>query len=67
LLPSEKARFVLPHIEGVGEDGLVLYPDDLLVNENPTVPHGFLDFDLTLRGVPDVDSGVFFTDGKRLP
>jgi hypothetical protein len=51
----------------VGKDGLVLDPDDLLVNENPTVPHGFLDFNLALRGVPDVDPSVFFTDGKRLP
>jgi hypothetical protein len=48
LFPAEKAGFVLPHIEGMGQHGLVLDPNDLLMNENAAVTHGLFDFNLTL-------------------
>src|ERR1700728_608938 len=64
LFPSKETRLVLPHVERVGQDGLVLDPDDLLMDENPTVAHGLLDLNLALRGVPDIDSCVVFTDSQ---
>ena len=63
LLPPEKARLVLPHIKRMGQYRLVLDPDDLLVNKNAAVPHRFLDFNLALRCMPDVDRGVVLTNG----
>ena len=67
LLPSEETGFMLPHVEGVRQNRLVLDPDDLLVNENSAVPHRFLDFDLALRCVPDVDRRIVLADGECLP
>src|ERR1700735_5316104 len=66
LLPSEEARFVLPHVKGVGKNWLVLDPDNLLVNENPTVSHCLLHLHLTLRGMPNVYRSIRFADSKCL-
>ncbi len=67
LFPAEKARLMLPHIERVGQNGLVLDPDNLLVNQDAAITHRLLDFHLALRGVPHVDRGVGFADGQCLP
>ncbi len=66
LLPSEEAGLVLPHVKRVGKDGLVLDPNDLLVNKNAAVPHRLFDFHLPLRSVPNVDRGVRLADVKCL-
>src|ERR1700751_3926474 len=60
LLPAEETRFMLPHVKGVRQYGLVLPPDDLLVNKNTAVPHRSFDFDLTLRRMPDVNCCIGF-------
>src|SRR5271155_4004819 len=67
LFPSEEARLMLPHIEGVGQHRLVLDPNDLLVNQDAAVTHRLLDFHLALRGVPNVDRSVGFTHSQCLP
>src|SRR5580704_3755624 len=67
LFPAEKAGLMLPHIERVGQNGLVLDPDNLLVNENAAVAHRFLDFNLPLRSVPHIDRGIGLANRKCLP
>src|SRR4029077_17095129 len=37
LLPSEETRLMLPHVVRMGQHGLVLHPDDLLVNQNAAI------------------------------
>jgi hypothetical protein len=66
LLPAEETRFMLPHIEGVRQYGLILHPDDLLVNQNAAITHGFLYLNLTLRGVPDVNRSISLAYGECL-
>jgi hypothetical protein len=66
LLPAEETRFMLPHIEGVRQYGLILHPDDLLVNQNTAITHGFLYLNLTLRGVPDVNRSISLAYGECL-
>jgi hypothetical protein len=51
----------------MGQYGLVLDPDDLLVNKNAALPHRFLDFNLSLRCVPRVNRGIILTNGQSLP
>ena len=55
---------MLPHVEGMRQNWLVLNPDDLLMNENPTVPHRLLDFDLALRCMPYIDASIILANGK---
>jgi hypothetical protein len=62
LFPSKETRFVLPHEKRVSQNRLIFDPNNLLVNENATVSHRFLDFDLTLRGVPNIDRSVVFAN-----
>ena len=57
LFPSEKAQLVLPHIEGMSKDEHVLDANDLLVEEDPTIPHGFPSLNLALRGMLPVHQG----------
>src|SRR6202158_1060904 len=66
LLPSEKARLMLPHIEGMGQYGLVFDPNDLLVNEDSAVTHRFLDLNLPLRRMPDIDSRIVLAHSQGL-
>src|SRR5258706_14891445 len=57
LRPPEEARLVLPHIKRVRQDGLVLEPDDLLMDKDPTIAQRLFDFNLTLAFVPDIHRG----------